>query len=311
MKVTLATAASAVVVGVSAQSASTVTVFADLCSTFTGAQLTGTPGVPGAPGAPAPTALAGPQNGTAATTVFQNCPVCAALGMTPYPGNSLTTYTTTMDAICPTGLSMAAYTVTEPCPSTGLARSAGYVPQGFTVTTVPCPVCPSSPSVVITTPVPAPVLPTAGKGIPAAANAVPTAPPAGSSPNAPADAPLNAPPNSPANAPANAPANSPANAAANSPANAPANAPGGGGSTPGSNAAAAPGGSSPAGAPNGSPPPYPVSPATQGRTGPGATGTAASNNTVTPFTGAGTHLALGTSFIACLIGLITAFASSI
>ncbi|KAL9124917.1 MAG: hypothetical protein Q9175_008162, partial [Cornicularia normoerica] len=76
-----------------------------------------------------------------ATNIETYCPPCEAAGMTTFAGGSLTTYVTKYSQACPTGLEEATYTVTEPCPSTGLARGPSYIPQGFTVSTVSCSVC--------------------------------------------------------------------------------------------------------------------------------------------------------------------------
>lgn len=94
-----------------------------------------------------------------ATKSIDSCHVCEEAGFTSYPGGSLTTYVTEYSEVCPTGLEAKTYTVTEPCPSTGLPREAPtYIPQGFTTTsaTVPCHVCEGGSSVApITTPGPA------------------------------------------------------------------------------------------------------------------------------------------------------------
>ncbi|CAD6579177.1 MAG: hypothetical protein ASARMPRED_008983 [Alectoria sarmentosa] len=147
-----------------------------------------------------------------ATDVMTYCPPCEAAGMSSFPGGSLTTYTTSYSRVCPTGLEEATYTVTEPCPSTGLARDSSYMPQGFTVSTVPCSICEAGKSQyaqttpgpalasALATPAAAPAVPTpaaqAGKAVP------PAAAPAENGAAAPAENGAAAPAESPAGAPA-------------------------------------------------------------------------------------------------------------
>ena len=45
------------------------------------------------------------------------------------------------------------YTITEPCPTQGVARSSGYIPQDFSVTTVESTACVGQPMVAVTAPV--------------------------------------------------------------------------------------------------------------------------------------------------------------
>ena len=219
--------------------------------------------------------------------------------MTSFAGGSLTTYVTTFKQVCPTDaarLEDATYTVTEPCPSTGLARDSSYMPQGFTVSTVSCSACESGKSQyaqttpgpalasALATPAPAPAVPT-----PAAAdgNAAPPAP-AGGSPAAPGA------PGAPAGSPA-----APVGAA--SPANAENAAAAPGAASPAGNGAAAP-----AGSPAGVPAPY-LLPSQAGQVA-AASGAPASNGTV-PFTGTGNIISVGiSSFITALATLITGFA---
>ncbi len=207
--------------------------------------------------------------------------------MTTFPGGSLTTYTTTYSQVCPTGLEEATYTVTEPCPSTGLARGPSYVPQGFTVKTVPCSVCEAGKSQYAQT-TPGPALASA-LAAPAAAPAVPTSGAAAGTAAPPSAGAPAAAPGAPA-APA-APAPAPAGAA--SPANA-------------ENAAAAP---APAGSPAGAPAPYPL-PSQAGQVGAASSSPPSNGNTTVPFKGAANVLSAVdiSSFITALATLITGFA---
>ncbi|KAF6232050.1 hypothetical protein HO173_005900 [Letharia columbiana] len=180
------------------------------------------------------------------------CPPCEAAGMTTFAGGSLTTYTTKFLQVCPTGLAEATYTVTEPCPSTGLARGSGYVPQGFTVTTVPCSVCEAGKSQYAQT-TPGPALASA-LAAPAPAPTVPTAlaKPGSAAPPAAAGAPAAGAPAAPAAAGAASPANAenaavapgaaaPAESGAASPAESGAASPAeSGAASPAENGAAAP-----------------------------------------------------------------------
>ena len=220
-----------------------------------------------------------------ATDIETYCPPCQAAGMTTFPGGSLTTYVTQYSQVCPTGLEEATYTVTEPCPSTGLARGPGYIPQGFTVSTVPCSVCEAGKSQYAQT-TPGPALASA-LAAPAAAPANPTsaaeagsaAPPAAAAPaaapgapGAPGAAPANA-PNSAAAPGAAAPAEN--GAAAGSPANAPNAAAAPGAAAPAENGAAAPAGSgagSPANSPNAAAAPGAAAPAENGAAAPAGSG---------------------------------------
>ena len=214
--------------------------------------------------------------------------------MTSFPGGSLTTYTTIFSRVCPTGpqsLEEATYTVTEPCPSTGLARGPSYIPQGFTVSTVPCSVCEAGKSEYAQT-TPGPALASA-LAAPAAAPAVPTAA---------AEAGKGAPPA--AAGPAASPG-APAAAGAASPANA-------------ENAAAAPaapaapaenGAEAPAGSPSGAPAPYPL-PSQAGQVAAVSGVPASSGNSTVPFKGTANVISsVGiSSFITALATLITGFA---
>ena len=271
-----------------------------------------------------------------ATDIETYCPPCEAAGMTTFAGGSLTTYVTQYSQVCPTGLEEATYTVTEPYPSTGLARGSGYIPQGFTVSTVPCSVCKAGQSQYAQT-TPGPALASA-LATPAAAPAVPTSPAGSGSAAPPAAAPV-APGTPPASAPnsaaapgAAAPAENgaaaPAGSGAGSPASAPNAAAAPGAAAPAENGAAAPAGSgagSPANAPNAAAPaengaaapagsaseapaPYPLpSQAGQVATANGAPGS--SGNSTVPFTGAASQLSTVdiSSFIAALTALITGF----
>ena len=235
---------------------------------------------------------------TAPSTVTW-CPPCEAAGMTSFPGNSITTYTTIFKQVCPTDAALledATYTVTEPCPSTGLARGPSYLPQGFTVTTVSCSACEAGKSQYAQT-TPGPAL-ASYLATPAAAPATPTP--------APAVAPAPAPSAGGAASPANTENGAAAAPGAASPANA-------------ENAAAAPGTPSPAekgassapaengaAAPAGAPAPYPL-PSQAGQVAI-ASGAPLSNSTI-PFTGTANIVSVGiSSFIAALATLITGFA---
>ena len=254
-----------------------------------------------------------------ATDIETYCPPCQAAGMTTFPGGSLTTYVTQYSQVCPTGLEEATYTVTEPCPSTGLARGSGYVPQGFTVSTVPCSVCEAGQSQyaqttpgpalasALASPAAAPAVPTpaaeAGSAAPpaaaapAAAPVAPGAPGAPGTPGAPGAAPANA-PNSAAAPGAAAPAENGAAAPAGSPANTPNSA-----AAPAENGAAAPAGSA-----SEAPAPYPL-PSQAGQVATANGAPASSGNSTVPFTGAASQLSTVdiSSFIAALAALITGF----
>ena len=285
---------------------------------------------------------------TAPTTVTW-CPPCEAASMTSFPGASITVYTTTFKQVCPTDaarLEDATYTVTEPCPSTGLARGPSYLPQGFTVTTVSCSACEAGKSQYAQT-TPGPAL-ASYLATPAAAPATPTpapapaAAPAGGAGGAPAAAPAPGAGGAPAAAPApgagGAPAAAPAPGAGGAPAASgsggaasPANAENGaaapgapaapGAASPANaeNAAVAPGTPPPAGsgassspaengaaAPAGAPAPYPL-PSQAGQVAI-ASGAPLSNSTI-PFTGAANIVSVGIlSFITALATLISGFA---
>ena len=268
--------------------------------------------------------------------------------MTPFPGGSITTYTTTFKQVCPTDaarLEDATYTVTEPCPSTGLERGPSHLPQGFTVTTVSCSACEAGKSQYAQT-TPGPAL-ASYLASPAAAPAVPTAAPAPAAAPAPGAAP--APAAAPAPGAGGAPAAAPAPGASGAPAAPPAPGAGGAPAAPGSGGAAspanaengaaapgtpaAPGAASPANAENaavapGTPPtengassapaengaeapagaaaPYPL-PSQAGQVAI-ASGAPISNSTI-PFTGAANIVSVGiSSFITALATLIFGFA---
>ena len=276
-----------------------------------------------------------------ATDIQTYCPPCEAAGMTTFPGGSLTTYTTIYSQVCPTGLEEATYTVTEPCPSTGLARGSSYIPQGFTVTTVPCSVCEAGKSSYPQT-TPGPALASA-LAAPPAAPAIPTsgagagkaAPPSVSTPAAASGAPGAGAPSAPAAAGAASPANA-ENAAAAPVAAAPAASAETGDAVPSENGAASPaengaaspaengaaapaengaaapaenGAAAPAGSPAGAPAPYPL-PSQAGQVG-AATGAPASNgNSTVPFKGAANIIPAVdiSSFITALATLMTGFA---
>ena len=278
------------------------------------------------------------------------CPPCEAAQMTTFAGGSLTTYTTTYKQVCPTDaarLEDATYTVTEPCPSTGLARGPSYIPQGFTVTTVSCSACEAGKSQYAqTTPVPklasALVTPAAAPAAPTPAPAAAPAPGAGGSPAAPVSGGAASPANTENGAAAPGAPAAPGSGGAASPANtengaaapgAPA-APGSGGAASPANAEnsaaapgapAAPGAASPANAENAAAPPGTPSPAENGAAAPAgapapyplpsqagqvaiASGAPLSNSTI-PFTGAANIVSVGiSSFIIVLATLITGFA---
>ena len=263
---------------------------------------------------------------TAPSTVTW-CPPCEAAAMTSFPGGSITTYTTIFKQVCPTDVARledATYTVTEPCPSTGLALGPSHLPQGFTVTTVSCSACEAGKSQYAqTTPGPAlasylakPAAAPATAPAPGASGA-PAAAPAPGAGGAPAAAPAPGAGGAPA-APGSGGAASPANAengaaapgapsvpGAASPANAEnaAVAPGtpptesGASSAPAENGAAAPAGASA---------PYPL-PSQAGQVAI-ASGAPISNSTV-PFKGAANIVSVGvSSFITALATLISGFA---
>ena len=259
---TVATVAVAAVTSVAAQNSSSTyytTEFFDSCSTSTG-----------------------PNTVTATDIMTIGCPVCEAAGLTGFPSGTITTYVTVLPAICSTspGIEQKTYTITEPCPSAGLPRSADYVPQGFVTTTAPCG-CPENTPVPVTQPGPR-LASALAKNVPGGANAVPTAAPGQPGQAAPVNAPGVAPaPTEPAGAPGTSPAGSPggsnaspgaapgsgsggspgaapgsgSSGSSNSPGGAPAQAPAVGDSSSSSPANAAPGGSSPGGSsPGGSSP---------------------------------------------------------
>ena len=255
------------------------------------------------------------QNSTSTSTLYYNtctstapgtvtelstltyCPPCEAAGMTTFAGGSLTTYTTVFKQVCPTDaarLEDATYTVTEPCPSTGLARGASYIPQGFTVSTVSCSACAAGKSQYAqTTPVPAL----------ASALAAPAAEGGNAAPPAPAGAPASPPPAgaaSPANAEnaAAAPAAPGAAPPAENGAPAPAAA---GAASPAENGAAAPGGS-----PAGASAPYPL-PAQAGQVAAASGAPASNGNSTVPFTGAANLVEIS-FFVTALATLVTGFA---
>ncbi|KAK4692033.1 hypothetical protein P7C71_g5093, partial [Lecanoromycetidae sp. Uapishka_2] len=284
MRATDIVLAAAAVASAAAQSTSTYFEYYDSCTEPSGT----------ATGPPTGTPTGYPTVTNTDTITY--CPVCEAAGMKTFAGGSYTTYTTSYLAQCPTGLEDKTYTVTEPCPSSGLDRQASdYIPQGYITTTVPCG-CEENTPVAITTPGPA--LKAAAATAPAAAPAVPTAAPAA----APAEAPASggSPP-----APAEAPASG------GSPP-APAEAPASGGSSPAPAEAPASGGSSPASpgeAPAVGAPPFP-SPAAEGKVAsPSGSAAPASNASgITPFTGVASQMTSVYSVIATLIMMVTAFA---
>lgn len=235
--------------------------------------------------------------------------------MSTFPGGSLTTYTTSYSRVCPTGLEEATYTVTEPCPSTGLARESSYIPQGFTVSTVPCSVCEAGKSQYAQT-TPGPALASA-LAAPAAAPAVPTsaaeagnaAPSAAAAPAAAGAAPAPGAPGAPAGAPAGAASGAASPANAENAAAAPA-APGA--AAPAENGASAPaanGGSTPAGSPAGAPAPYPL-PSQAGQVAAASGAPSSNGNSTVPFKGAANLVSVFgiSSLITALATLITGFA---
>lgn len=282
------------------------------------------------------------QNSTSTTTKYYNtctttapatvtdtntvtwCPPCEAAGMTSFPGGSLTTYVATFKQVCPTDaarLEDATYTITEPCPSTGLSRGPSYVPQGFTVSTVSCSACEAGKSQyaqttpgpalasALATPAAAPAVPAPAAGAPAASGAAGTASPANA--ENPAAAPGSSGAAGPAGAasPAAAPVSpgapaAPGAAGAASPANAENAAALPGSASPAENGATAPGAGSPLG--NGAAAPYPL-PSQAGQVA-AASGAPVTNGTV-PFTGTANIISVGiSSFITALATLVTGFA---
>jgi len=136
----------AVATGISAQTVVTMTEYYDDCSTNTGPSYNST---------------------VTATILSTYCPKCEGMGFssaapTAPGGFVFTTYTTVYSQLCPTGLQEVTYTVTESCSSMGgIPRTSGYVPQGFTVTTVECTVCEGMSMATITTPIATPATPPA------------------------------------------------------------------------------------------------------------------------------------------------------
>lgn len=208
-----------------------------------------------------------------ATELLTYCPICEVGGMSTFEGGSFTIYETVYSAECSTGgFEDKTYTVTEPCPSSGLDRSAGYVPQGFTTTTMPCG-CAENTPVPITAPIPALASATALPTI----SVMPTPPPAKNAagppaaapaPTSPAGTPATSGPGAPVAAPAGDSPPAPANAAAPGPPAAPAAAPNTGNTSPApANAAAPESPAAPAAAPdtgNSSPAPAPAPAAAAG-----------------------------------------------
>lgn len=100
------------------------------------------------------------------TITSTHCSECTGMASSSAGGSS-TTYTTVYKEFCSTGLQDKTYTVTESCssphPASAASREAGYVPQGFAVTTATCHVCGPMP-VVATLTTPTPVAPTANAG---------------------------------------------------------------------------------------------------------------------------------------------------
>lgn len=222
---------SMVFVGVSAQVATvggalTVTqYFSSVCTTPTAtsytATVTGTIQLTECPlcsgvGAPGGTTILP----STSTTLPYSVLLSSALSSSAAAGaGTLTTYTTVYTAICSTasgGLAPVTYTVTEPCPTSGVPRPSTYIPQAFTVVTVSCPICQGMPSVTLTTPIatqtpaPAAANPAAsgssaiGGSVPAPAGSpapsspaatAPPAPPAGSAAAPPVAPPVAAPSN--------------------------------------------------------------------------------------------------------------------
>ena len=249
--------------------------------------------------------------------------------MSSFPGGSLTTYSTVYKQVCPTDaarLEDVTYTVTEPCPSTGLARGPSHLPQGFTVTTVSCSACEAGKSQYAQT-TPGPLLssylasPAAAPAAPTAAPAAAPAPGAGGTPAGPGSSGAASPANTENGATAPGAPAAPGPGGAASPANtengatapgAPA-APGAASPANAENAAAAPGtpppaenGASSAPAPAGAPAPYPL-PSKAGQVAM-ASGAPLSNGTI-PFTGTANIVSVGiSSFIAALATLVTGFA---
>ncbi len=126
------------------------------------------------------------------TVTSTHCSECTEMASSSFvaAGGSFTTYTTVYKEFCSTGLQDKTYTVTESCsspqPASAASREAGYVPQGFTVTTATCHVCGPMPVVatLTTSPLVAPTANAAAGPAPAPAGQTgASSPPAsGSSP---------------------------------------------------------------------------------------------------------------------------------
>jgi len=234
----------------------------------------------------------GTETNTVTSTYCSKCEMDASSSFVA-AGGSFTTYTTVYQEFCPTGLQEKTYTVTESCssphPASTASREAGYMPQGFAVTTATCHVCGPMPVVAtLTTPTPAASTANAGAG-PAPAPAGQTgasSPPAGGS----------SPPNGGASSPAAGGSAGQAPSASTESSPQPAE------SSPSS-------GSAPAAAPaagNAAPAPYAAT-ARYASVPTGAPGSGSSGNSsapIAPFTGAALRLSICTSFMIGVMGLI-------
>ncbi|MCJ1239434.1 hypothetical protein MMC14_007430 [Varicellaria rhodocarpa] len=110
------------------------------------------------------------------------CPECEGASSLPASGGVLTTYTTAFVETCSTGTQMQTYTITEPCPTPGQSLPSDHVPQGYTVTTVSCPVCATPGPLTITTPIASPPAPTDSSAPLAGPPAIGASPPVSISP---------------------------------------------------------------------------------------------------------------------------------
>ncbi|KAF2480577.1 hypothetical protein BDY17DRAFT_312452 [Neohortaea acidophila] len=83
------------------------------------------------------------------------CPRCEHMTMPVGPVGYTTVYTTTYEALCPTGMTQSTYTITESCtePTPTWIPGSRHIPPGFTVTTAQCTMCAETPvPVTITEP---------------------------------------------------------------------------------------------------------------------------------------------------------------
>ncbi|MCJ1366340.1 hypothetical protein MMC16_005468 [Acarospora aff. strigata] len=203
------------------------------------------------------------------TTTETYCPACTETSATRAAGYT-TTYATVYSVFCSTGLTGSTYTVTDSCSSTGTPYPSTYIPQGFTVTTSVCTVCPGPEPLTATLTMPTSCL---DSSVTRAAGSAPAMAPSGAGA-------VPTPPAAPASSPAPAPESAKYMAG---PTGSPAPAPDS--SAPGSSA---PGSSAP-----GSPAPGSPAPSTSPSTSP-----------ITPFEGGATSLSMGVSTVMAILGAV-------